>query len=119
MFGMVLAFGLMSLIKLLFQRYENSAIIAGLKNMGKLSLTMYILQSIIGTSIFYGYGLGLFGADIFIWSILIVIVIYLGQMYMSTLYLKHFRYGPLEYFLRIVTYMNVRKKKWVKSEREK
>lgn len=119
MFGMVLAFGLMSLIKLLFQRYKNSAIIAGLKNMGKLSLTMYILQSIIATSIFYGYGLGLFGADIFIWSILIVIVIYLGQMYMSTLYLKHFRYGPLEYFLRIVTYMNVRKKKWVKSEREK
>ena len=70
---------------------------------------MYIFTKHNWTSIFYSYGLGLFGADIFIWSILIVIVIYLGQMYMSTLYLKHFRYGPLEYF-RIVTYMNMRKK---------
>ncbi|WP_035785087.1 DUF418 domain-containing protein [Jeotgalicoccus psychrophilus] len=115
MFGLVLSFGLMSLIKYLYQHYTNSKVMTGLKSMGKLSLTMYIMQSIIGTSIFYGYGLGIFGTDTFVWSVIIFIVFYILQMILAVWYLKHFTYGPLEYALRTVTYMNFRKKKWGKD----
>ena len=73
---------------------------------------MYIMQSVIGTFIFYGYGLGIFGTDTFVWSVIIFIVFYILQMILAVWYLKHFTYGPLEYVLRTVTYMNFRKKKW-------
>lgn len=112
MFSLVLSFGLMSLMKYLYQHYTNGMFITGLKSMGKLSLTMYIMQSVIGTLIFYGYGFGMFGADTFLLSVLIFIVFYILQMIIAVWYLKHFTYGPLEYLLRTVTYMNFRKKKW-------
>lgn len=111
-FGLLLSFSFMCLIKLLYQRYEASNIIIGMKNIGKLSLTMYIMQSVIGTTIFYGYGLGWFGADNFIVSVTVFIACYILQMIIATLYLKRFTYGPLEYVLRTVTYMNFRKRKW-------
>lgn len=112
MFALVLSFGLMSLIKYIYQFHENSKVITGLKSMGKLSLTMYIMQSLIGTTIFYGYGFGMFGSDMFALSAVIFIVFYILQMILAVWYLKHFTYGPLEYLLRTVTYMNFRKKKW-------
>ncbi|CAD2081486.1 hypothetical protein GCM10007275_21110 [Jeotgalicoccus coquinae] len=118
MFAFVLSFGLMSLIKYLYNHYENSKVMTGLKSMGKLSLTIYIMQSIIGTTVFYGYGIGMFGTDIFMWSVLIFIVCYVLQMIMAVWYLKHFTYGPLEYILRTVTYMNFRKKKWSRDMKD-
>ena len=112
MFGLVLAFGVMCLIKYMYQHYENSKIMTGLKSMGKLSLTMYIMQSAAGTLIFYGYGLGMFGTDTFVWSVIIFIVFYIMQMIIAVWYLKHFTYGPLEYVLRTVTYMNFKRTRW-------
>lgn len=118
MFAFVLSLGLMSLIKYLYKHYENSKIITGLKSMGKLSLTMYIMQSVIGTTVFYGYGFGMFGTDTFVWSALIFIACYVLQMMLAMWYLKYFTYGPLEYVLRTVTYMNLQKKKWGKDMKD-
>lgn len=112
MFGLVLSFGVMSLIKYMYQKYDTSKVMIGLKSMGKLSLTMYIMQSVAGTLIFYGYGLGMFGTDTFVWTVMIFTAFYILQMIIAVWYLKHFTYGPLEYVLRIVTYMNFKKKRW-------
>ena len=114
-FGLLLAFSFMCLIKYLYQKYENSLFLTGMKSIGKLSLSMYILQSIFGTLVFYGYGLGLFGKDIFMVSVFVFIAFYILQMYLAIWYLKHFSYGPLEYLLRIITYLRISKKKLVKS----
>ncbi|MCK1976249.1 DUF418 domain-containing protein [Jeotgalicoccus huakuii] len=111
-FGLLLAFGLMSLVKLLFQRYENHMILTGMKNIGKLSLTMYILQSIFGTLVMYGYGLGMFGTNTVIYTVCLFTLFYVLQLILATWYMKHFRYGPLEYLLRIVTYLRIRSRKW-------
>ena len=85
---------------------------AEFKIYGKMSLTMYIMQSIIGTLIFYSYGLGLFGKDILLYIALLFIIIYIAQVYLATWYQRHLRYGPLEYLLRMFTYWkwNVNKK---------
>ena len=96
-FGPILSLGYMSLFKYLYQRYETHPIFKGLENAGKISLTIYISQSIIGTLIFYSYGLGLFGKDILIYTSILFVIIYIVLVLLATLHQRYFRYGPLEY----------------------
>lgn len=103
-FGPVLSLGYMSLFKYLYQHYEKHSIFKGLENAGKISLTVYITQSIIGTLIFYNYGLGLFGKDILIYTSILFVFIYIVLVLLATLHQRYFRYGPLEYLLRMFTY---------------
>ena len=114
-FGLLLAFGLMSLVKLLYQKYEHNKLLTGMKNIGRLSLSMYILQSVFGTLVMYGYGLGMFGTNTVIYTVIIFTLFYVLQLVLATWYLKYFKYGPLEYLLRIVTYLRIRSKKWHQS----
>ena len=103
-FGPILSLGYMSLFKYLYQRYETHPIFKGLENAGKISLTVYITQSIIGTLVFYSYGLGLFGKDILIYTSILFVIIYILLVLLATLHQRYFRYGPLEYLLRMFTY---------------
>ncbi|WP_251518680.1 MULTISPECIES: DUF418 domain-containing protein [Staphylococcus] len=109
-FGILLAFGYICLFKYLYQKYTTFKIFRGLENMGKMSLTMYIMQSIIGTLVLYSYGLGLFGKNILIYTSLGFIGIYVIQIFLASWYQKYFRYGPLEYILRMFTYWKVKVK---------
>lgn len=102
-FGIILSFGYMALIKWLYQKNSEHMLFIGLKSLGKLSLTIYIIQSIIGTTLFYGYGAGWFGMDNLGMTMIIFLVAFLLQMLFSTWYLTKFRYGPLEYILRVLT----------------
>ncbi|WP_035321953.1 DUF418 domain-containing protein [Peribacillus kribbensis] len=71
---------------------------------GRLSLSNYLAQSILCTSIFYSYGLGMFG-KVTIWQgSLLVILIYTLQVTGSWLWLKKYRIGPLEFLWRYGTY---------------
>ncbi|TRL67991.1 DUF418 domain-containing protein [Staphylococcus haemolyticus] len=103
-FGPILSLGYMSLFKYLYQRYETHPIFKGLENAGKISLTVYITQSIIGRLVFYSYGLGLFGKDILIYTSILFVIIYILLVLLATLHQRYFRYGPLEYLLRMFTY---------------
>jgi uncharacterized protein len=71
---------------------------------GRMALTNYIMQSVIGIFIYYGIGLGLgtkVGPTIYVF---IAVVIYLIQLWYSALWLKYFKYGPLEWIWRQLTY---------------
>ncbi|RAP28434.1 hypothetical protein C2W64_04868 [Brevibacillus laterosporus] len=73
---------------------------------GKLSMTNYLMQTVICTTIFYGYGLGLFGTFGVLAGIFLSLIIFSLQVAASFLYLKHFSYGPIEKLLRIWTYFS-------------
>ncbi len=103
---MLLAFGYIFLIALLYCRKSKFRILTYLENIGKLSLTNYIMQTVICTTIFYGYGFALFGRAGVTDGILLGIVIFALQIYFSTIYLNHFRYGPLEKITRSFTYLS-------------
>ncbi|TKI56764.1 DUF418 domain-containing protein [Brevibacillus antibioticus] len=87
-----------------FSRSTESAWLPRFQAVGKLSLTNYLLQTVICTTIFYGYGLGWFGKIGVLAGCGLAIVIYVGQLFLSPLYLKRFRYGPVERLLRMWTY---------------
>ncbi|MCU7649362.1 DUF418 domain-containing protein [Pseudomonas piscis] len=71
--------------------------------LGRMSLSNYLLQSLILCLLFTGYGLGLVNHLPPLALPLVVIAIYLVQMQLSTLWLRHHQYGPCEWLLRAVT----------------
>lgn len=73
-------------------------------SMGKMSMTNYLLQSIIGTLIFYSYGLGLYGEVTLTTGTLLAIGIYIVQVIFSEIWLTYFKYGPVEKVWRLLSY---------------
>jgi uncharacterized protein len=70
---------------------------------GRTALSNYLFQSIVGTLLFFGYGVGLAGigpAMLFI----PLILIYAFQAWVSPIWLRHFRFGPAEWLWRTLTY---------------
>ena len=81
-------------------RWMNYAFAA----VGRMALTNYIMQSIIVTLVFNGYGLGLHGRLQYHQHVYFVLGVWLFQMAASPIWLKYFRFGPLEWVWRSLTY---------------
>ena len=72
---------------------------------GRMPLTNYLMQTVIATALFYGWGLGLWGKVGPAWQLLVAFAIYFViQVPLSTIWLRRFEYGPLEYLWRRGTY---------------
>ena len=75
---------------------------------GKMSLTNYLLQSVVFTTLFYGYGFGFFGhtnpSDFVIWAVILFVI----QVIASKIWLSYHRYGPVEWLWRKLSYRNFR-----------
>lgn len=78
-------------------------LLATLAPAGRMTLTLYIGQSILGVLLFYGYGLDLWdkvsNAEAVLWGIAAFAV----QMAMAAWWFRRFRYGPLEWLWRAGT----------------
>lgn len=74
-------------------------------SVGRMAMSIYIFQSIIFTTIFYSYGLGLYYKTGYTLNLLFVVVIFPLQVILSDLWLKKFKYGPLEWILRSFVYL--------------
>jgi uncharacterized protein len=71
---------------------------------GQMAFSNYILQSLICTTIFYGHGFGLFNQVSRTAQLGIVLAIWVLQLIVSPLWLQRFRFGPLEWLWRSLTY---------------
>lgn len=103
----VLVMAYVSLLMILHSSQRLASLRRGLCAIGRMAFTNYIGQSLIATFIFYGYGLGLFAELTRPELFLPVIGIWLFQFYFSLCWLHHFRYGPLEWLWRTLTYMRI------------
>ncbi|MEC1177793.1 DUF418 domain-containing protein [Metasolibacillus meyeri] len=101
----MLAIGYMALFTIIFMLIQENKYTQAFTNLGRLSLTNYLMQSIICTTIFYGYGLGYFGELGVALGLLIAVVLYSLQLYLSNLYSKRFSMGPVEWVLRKFVYL--------------
>ena len=75
--------------------------------MGRMALSNYLSQTLICTTLFYGHGFGLFGRVERWQQLLVALGILTAQMIISALWLRSFRYGPMEWFWRSLTYRRV------------
>jgi len=81
----------------------------GLEILGKMSLTNYLLQSILGSFIFYGYGLSLSRYCGITISFFIGIVMLVLQYHFCKWWLKHHPKGPLEQLWHNLTWIKVKR----------
>ena len=78
---------------------------------GRLALTNYLLQSIICTILFTGFGMGYYGRLSQPKLYIIAAEICLVQIVFSVLWLRYFHYGPAEWLLRCLVH-----KRWVPNK---
>jgi uncharacterized protein len=71
---------------------------------GQMALTNYVTQSIVLGLIFYGYGLGLFGRMGSARAMFIGLALYVFQIAASQFWLQRYRFGPIEWLWRSLTY---------------
>lgn len=82
---------------------EKPLLVSWLKPAGKMSLTMYISQSVITSMIFGPWGLGLF-QQLQTWQVLLLAIgIWLALVFFATYWLKKFQQGPLESLVGTLT----------------
>ena len=87
---------------------QNEAWLARLRPLavvGRMALSNYLLQSLVATTLFYGYGFGLFGQVGPALGFLITIAIFTAQISLSVLWMGRFHYGPVEWLWRTLTYL--------------
>lgn len=91
-------------IVLLMQRSGWRKFLRIFEPVGRMPLTTYITQSLVGTFIFYGWGLGLIGQVGIALCIPLTLGIFGIQIIFSHYWLKRFRFGPLEWIWRSLSY---------------
>lgn len=103
-FGPLLTAAYMAGIALLMDRKPSLPILRPIASAGRMALTNYLAQSLIATTLFYGYGFGLAGEVGRLGTIGIALLIFAAQVVFSTLWLRSHRYGPMEWLWRSLTY---------------
>lgn len=99
-----MAIGIIALVATLWHSTASTRVLAYFAPVGRMALTNYLMQTLICVFIFYGYGFGQFGQIGAASATLIALTIFLIQILLSTLWLKYFAYGPLEWIWRQLTY---------------
>jgi len=102
--SVLVSLGWVGAILLFYRNQWFAGLSRRLAAVGRMALSNYLLQTIICTTIFYGHGLGLFGQVSRGQQLLVVLVVWMISLLSSPWWLKRFRYGPLEWLWRSLTY---------------
>lgn len=98
------AFGHIALVMLIVKKSALPRLMTRFTAVGRMAFTNYLMHSIILTTIFYGYGLNLFGQIPRLWQMAFVVAVIALQLIVSPIWLRHFRFGPAEWLWRSLTY---------------
>jgi uncharacterized protein len=99
-FRIAVAVGHAALAMVLIRRFAHSGIIARIEAAGKVAFTNYLGTSILMTTLFYGYGFGLYGKLSLLQTYALVPLIWALMLLWSKPWLDRYHYGPLEWLWR-------------------
>jgi len=100
----LLCLGHTSLLMLIYRSRSLPWLMKALANVGQMAFTNYLVQSIICTMFFYGYGFGNYYKLSFHQLYYVVFTVWILQLIYSSIWLKYFRFGPFEWVWRSLTY---------------
>ncbi len=89
---------------LIYQRTSGEAVLRLLAPFGRMSLTNYVVQGLVGVPLFYAFGFGLYQRLGTFYSVLLGFVLLATQIVVSKFWLNRFQYGPLEWLWRALTF---------------
>jgi uncharacterized protein len=113
---LLLCLGHTSLLMLIYRSRLVPWLMKALANVGQMAFTNYLVQSILCTLFFYGYGLDNYHKLSFHQLYYVVFAVWILQLIYSAIWLKYFRFGPFEWVWRSLTYW---KKQPMKIENQK
>jgi len=99
-----LSLGYICLVVVLFHSAKWHGVVHRFAAIGRTAFSNYLLQSVLGTLIFYSYGLGFFGQVGPALLLPMTIVIFAIQVAISRWWLTQYRFGPMEWVWRRLTY---------------
>jgi len=105
--SLLVSLGWVGLVVLLCKKAVAVGFQARLAAVGQTAFSNYILQTVICTTLFYGHGFGLFGHVSRVGQAGIVVAIWILQVTLAPIWLRHFRFGPLEWLWRSLTYRSL------------
>jgi uncharacterized protein len=92
----------------LLMLFCNSGWLGGLQRrlaaVGQMALSNYVTHSIVAAVLFYGFGFGLYGHLARHQLYYVVFSIWAFQLVISPIWLAHYRFGPVEWLWRSLTY---------------
>lgn len=99
-----IAVGHASLLMLIYRSRIVPWLMTALARVGQMAFTNYLMQSIICTWFFYGYGFGFYNKLKFHELYYVVLAVWIFQMIFSVIWLRYFLFGPFEWLWRSLTY---------------
>lgn len=99
--------GCLTYIFLLLLAYHSPAtrrIVAPIGSVGRMALTNYLTHTLVFTTLANGYGAGLYGRVSLFVGLLLTLAMFAFQIALSNAWLRRFRFGPLEWVWRSLTY---------------
>ena len=106
--GPLVAIGYAGLITLLCQLSIFRKLLSPVAKVGRMSMTTYLSQSLIATTIFYSYGYGLYGKMDVLTGTWMAVGIFVIQMIFAEIWLSKFKQGPVEAIWKRATYGKIK-----------
>jgi len=104
---LLVALGYIGVVMLICRSGRLRAVTRPLSAVGRMALSNYLLQTVLCVILFYGFGFGLF-ARLERWQVACVAgVIWTLQLLLSPIWLRRFRFGPMEWLWRSLTYLSM------------
>jgi uncharacterized protein len=100
----VLSAGYVSGLALIFLNADWRRMLLPFAAVGRMALTDYLMQSVLCTLFFYNYTTGLYGRIGPAMGLVLTVVLYAAQVAFSNWWLKRYRFGPMEWLWRGMTY---------------
>ncbi len=102
--SVLVAFGHIAVVILIVRSEKLKRLFDRFAAVGRMALSNYLTHSIVMTTVFYGYGLGLYAAVPRFWQQGFVVAMIGVQLLVSPWWLTRFRFGPVEWLWRSLTY---------------
>jgi len=100
----ILSAGYASGLALIFMHADWRKVLQPFAAVGRMALTDYLMQSVVCTVFFYHYTTGLYGRVGPAMGLVVTVIVYGAQVAFSNWWLGRFRYGPMEWLWRGMTY---------------
>jgi uncharacterized protein len=103
--GVPLAVGYSQVVVALAKWTPARAPVEALARVGRMALSNYLLQTLVMTTVMYGYGFGMFAKVGYPGLFGLVLAVWIANFAFSALWLRWFSYGPAEWVWRKLTYL--------------
>jgi len=99
-----MAFAYAAMLLLIFQTPRGKRVLAPLVSTGRMALTTYLTQSVVCVTLFHSWGFGWYGRVGYTGMFAITLSLFAIQMAVSSWWLRRYRFGPVEWLWRTITY---------------